>query len=57
MTKSVPFRQKNAHHIFPGCEQTIKDIAYEKAHELYGDPLPEIVQNRLDKELDSIIKN
>ena len=41
----------------PGCEQTIKDIAYEKAHELYGDPLPEIVQERLDKELDSIIKN
>ncbi|MBD7909966.1 DNA polymerase III subunit alpha [Clostridium cibarium] len=40
-----------------GCEQTIKDIAYGKAHELYGDPLPEIVQARLDKELDSIIKN
>ncbi|WP_019227176.1 DNA polymerase III subunit alpha [Sedimentibacter sp. B4] len=40
-----------------GCEQTIKDIAFGKAHELYGDPLPEIVQQRLDKELDSIIKN
>ena len=40
-----------------GCEQTIKDIAYSKAHELYGDPLPEIVQERLDKELNSIIKN
>ena len=40
-----------------GCEQTIKDIAYGKAHELYGDPLPEIVQSRLDRELDSIIKN
>ncbi|AZV57905.1 DNA polymerase III subunit alpha [Clostridium sp. AWRP] len=40
-----------------GCEQTIKDIAYEKAHELYGDPLPEIVQSRLDRELESIIKN
>ena len=41
----------------PGCEQTIKDIAYEKAHELYGDSLPEIVQERVDKELDSIIQN
>ena len=41
----------------PGCEQTIKDIAYKRAHELYGDPLPEIVQTRLDKELESIIKN
>lgn len=40
-----------------GCEETIKNIAYEKAHELYGDPLPEIVQQRLDKELESIIKN
>jgi DNA polymerase III subunit alpha, Gram-positive type len=40
-----------------GCEQAIKDIAYGKAHNLYGDPLPEIVQTRLDKELDSIIKN
>ncbi len=40
-----------------GCEQTIKDIAFDKAHELYGDPLPEIVQQRLDRELDSIIKN
>ena len=40
-----------------GCEQTIKDIAYSKAHELYGDPLPEIVQERLDKELTSIINN
>ncbi|OPJ60201.1 DNA polymerase III subunit alpha [Clostridium oryzae] len=40
-----------------GCEKTIKNIAYDKAHELYGDPLPEIVQARLDKELESIIKN
>ena len=41
----------------PGCEQTIKDITFEKAHKLYGEELPEIVQTRLDKELDSIIKN
>lgn len=39
-----------------GCEQTIKDIAYKKAHELYGNPLPDIVEERLSKELDSIIK-
>ena len=41
----------------PGCEQTIKDISFTKAHELYGETLPEIVQTRLDKELDSIIRN
>lgn len=40
-----------------GCEKTIKDITYGKAHELYGDPLPEIIESRLDRELDSIIKN
>ena len=39
------------------CEKTIKEIAYNKAHELYGDPLPQIVEERLDKELNSIIKN
>ena len=41
----------------PGCEETIKEIAYSKAHELYGDPLPKIVEERLEKELNSIIKN
>ena len=41
----------------PGCEEDIKNIAYQKAHELYGDTLPEIVQTRLDKELNSIISN
>ena len=41
----------------PGCEEDIKNIAYKKAHELYGNPLPKIVQDRLDKELDSIISN
>lgn len=40
-----------------GCEQEIRNIAMEKAHKLYGDPLPEIVQTRLDKELNSIISN
>ena len=40
-----------------GCEQTIKDIAYDKAHELYGEKLPQIVEERLEKELTSIINN
>ncbi|MEW8973008.1 MAG: DNA polymerase III subunit alpha [Tissierellaceae bacterium] len=48
--------EKATPHI-EGCEKTIRDITYGKAHELYGNPLPEIVQERLDRELESIIKN
>lgn len=47
---------KAAPHI-EGCEETIRKITMKKATELYGDPLPEVVQARVDKELDSIIKN
>lgn len=52
-----PISSEKATPHIDGCEQTIKDITYEKAHELYGDNLPELVRERLDKELDSIIKN
>ena len=40
-----------------GAEQEIERLAYEKAREVYGDPLPDIVRERLEKELNSIIKN
>ena len=41
----------------PGAADELKGLALNTAHELYGDPLPEIVQKRLDKELNSIIGN
>ncbi len=39
------------------CERDIEEIATKRAKELYGDPLPDIVRERLEKELNSIIKN
>jgi len=55
--KISPISPEKCPPYIEGCEETIKTIAYHKAHELYGDPLPELVQTRLDKELNSIIKN
>ncbi len=52
-----PISQEKCPPHIPGCETTIKEIAYNKAHELYGENLPEQVETRLKKELDSIIKN
>ena len=39
-----------------GAEEEIKTMA-EKAKEIYGEKLPEVVEKRMEKELNSIIKN
>ena len=43
--------------IIEGADEELRAITYKKAHEVYGDPMPDIVKKRLDRELNSIIKN
>src|SRR5699024_3246915 len=40
-----------------GAEQEIRDLCYTRAKEIYGDSLPQIVIDRTEKELESIIGN
>ena len=40
---------------WPEAEGELRQLVNDKAHDLYGDPLPEIVQKRIDKELGAII--
>ncbi|MGL4944983.1 MAG: PolC-type DNA polymerase III [Fusobacteriaceae bacterium] len=39
------------------AENIVRDMTYEKAYRIYGDPLPKIVEDRIERELKSIIGN
>ncbi len=43
--------------VIENSDQILRDICYNTAHSMYGEELPEIVTNRLEKELNSIISN
>lgn len=40
-----------------GAEEDIRNMTLEKAYSIYGNPLPKVVHDRLEKELNSIINN
>ncbi len=43
--------------VIENSDENLRTICYEKAHELYGENLPSIVSERLERELNSIISN
>ncbi|MEI3526344.1 MAG: exonuclease domain-containing protein [Eubacteriales bacterium] len=52
-----PVRPDKCPPVIENSDQTLRDICYEKAHSIYGEDLPQVVTERLEKELHSIISN
>ena len=58
MIESIsPVRPDKCPPVIENSDKLLTDICYKKAHELYGETLPEIVEARLKRELNSIISN
>lgn len=55
--KISPVRPDKCPPVIENSDQELRDICYKKAHEMYGDPLPDVVTERLERELHSIISN
>ena len=55
--KISPVRPDKCPPFIEDSDKTLTDMCYQRAHEIYGDDLPVQVTERLEKELNSIIKN
>ncbi|MCI9568326.1 MAG: PolC-type DNA polymerase III [Lachnospiraceae bacterium] len=53
----APVRPDKCPPVIERSDETLRNICYSRAHEMYGDELPKIVVDRLEKELNSIISN
>ena len=52
-----PTRPDKAPPVIENSDTELREICYRKAHEIYGETLPKIVEERLERELNSIISN
>ncbi|MCL2717602.1 MAG: PolC-type DNA polymerase III [Lachnospiraceae bacterium] len=52
-----PLRADKCPPVIENSDKELEEICFRRAFTLYGNPLPELVKNRLDKELNSIIQN
>ncbi|WP_108823658.1 PolC-type DNA polymerase III [Staphylococcus hominis] len=55
--KVIPIKDQLFTPRMEGANEEIRELSYTNAKKLYGDDLPQIVIDRLEKELDSIIGN
>ena len=53
----APVRPDKCPPVIENSDKTLREICYNKAHEIYGEDLPPIVSERLERELNSIISN
>ena len=52
-----PIYPKKCPPVIPHSDEMLRTICYRRAHEIYGPDLPEVVSERLERELTSIISN
>ena len=53
----IPVPDGNYPPVIEGSDELLHDICWNTAHKTYGENLPEVVEKRLEKELNSIINN
>ena len=55
--KIAPVRPDKCAPVIENSDGLLREICYNRAHEMYGEDLPKIVSDRLERELNSIISN
>ena len=53
----IPVPEGNYPPVIEGSDDDLRRICWENAHKKYGEKVPEVVEKRLEKELNSIINN